>query len=123
MYGADAKFYCIYNIRTDTYRYTRRFVKFYLDLAYLHRKRRPDLHVWASRRGKEYIEILYRPVSTYPAMHNKYQDDFHHPIPWLSVCTNRGLRPFSRDPHCIIWRAVALPADFPYVNKDKIVLE
>lgn len=142
------KFYCIYNIHSNTYvvyRQNREIdiytssiggqvlwfgpVKFYLDLMYLHQKRlipktfscrlfggsflflfccfrlRTCIRGERERRNsREYIEILYRPVSTYPAMHNKYQDDFHHPISQRSYqsCTNRQLRPLSRDTHCII---------------------
>lgn len=48
----------------------------------------------SSRHQGEYIEILYRTVSTYPAMHNKYRQRwFPSPyIPRLSFRTNSGHR-------------------------------
>lgn len=70
--------------------------------------------------GRIYIEDAYRPdilkyyatwpMSTYPAMHNKHQDDFHHPI--SRVCGPDG--PLGTPD---------APLQPWYVNKCKIVLE
>lgn len=57
-----------------------RSVKFYLDITFLHEEPEP-----------KYIEILYTDQCPHLAMHNKYiGDDFHHPIPPISPCSNKG---------------------------------